>query len=543
MLRSALGRVFRRQIRSISNYEQETANYKKRKDLIQERKNEFYPPINKIRTANVPRMRIEEFRRRFGTEEFDKYQNKRFPQVFCLEGRVASIRKAGKAMYFIDLIQDDQKVQLMASNKLMDMTKEDFDMEHSFLRRGDHISCVGHPSKTQVGELSLKLAEKIKLATPCLRLATLPEKLVDKSLINSNRVLDYLVSSQLRQRLMIKSCIIQALRLYFIRNEFMEVLTPILAGLGTGANAEPFKTVLKALSSSTEDKAQYLQLRVAPELWLKKLVISGFDKIFEIGPNFRNEGIDLTHSPEFTSCEFYQTFTNLDELMAMTEEIFRELYVALSHSRIPLAVSHLDSLSALREGSFPKYEFIPTLEERTGVQLPQNLTSEELIAYHKKIGLKLPTVLSPSSLLDHLSSVYLESLSNDSSTPIFLYNQPAALSPLAKSTLLSYGDRTYEISLRFELFIRGKEYVNSYEEENSPFEQARKFIAQKNNNVEYKDDEQLIPDWPYINLLEYGLPPTGGWGCGIDRLCMMFSGSSRIEQVLSFGSIKDVLKQ
>ena len=229
--------------------------------------------------------------------------------------------------------------------------------------------------------------------------------------------------------------------------------------------------------------------------------------------------------------------------MILTEELFVEIFDTLKEKKLSLVDEQLPSLSALASGTFPKYEFIPTLELKTGVALPSELTAESLIEYYNSIGLEVPVLKSPSNLLDNLSSIYLESISQDTKTPIFIYNQPSVLSPLAKSAILDYDGRSYDISLRFELFIQGKEYVNSYEEENSPFEQSKKFKLQQLTKTQFNDNEMIIPDWEYIKLMEYGLPPTGGWGCGIDRLCMLFSGSERIEEVLSFGNIRDVVRQ
>lgn len=529
--------------RFVSTGENEAINYANRKTIIEQDPHAYYPPIDSIRPKDAIMTRIPMFRKSFECTEFDKYPNKRVPELHNVEGKITSIRKSGKAMYFIDLVQDGAKVQIVASNKLMQMTKQDFDEAHAFFRKGDFISCVGYPSITNVGELSLKLSRAIKLASPCLNLMIIPEKITDKGLINSNRVLNYLVNADLKQKLIIKSIVTQTIRQFFIDREFIEVQTPMLGGLGTGANAEPFKTVLNALKSTSDDSSKYLQLRVAPELWLKKLVIGGFDKIFEIGQNFRNEGIDLTHNPEFTTCEFYQSFTNLNELMVITEDLLKTIYETLKSKNLSLVEKQLPSLSALESGLFPKYEFIPTLELKTGVKLPTELTTESLIEYYDKIGIEVPQMKSPSNLLDNLSSIYLESISQDTKTPIFIYNQPSVLSPLAKSAMVKYDNRIYDISLRFELFILGKEYINSYEEENSPFEQSKKFKLQQMAKSQFNDNEMLIPDWEYIKLMEYGLPPTGGWGCGIDRLCMLFSGSERLEEVLSFGNIRDVVRQ
>lgn len=447
-----------------------------------------------------------------------------------IEGRISSIRKAGKHMFFIDIVQDEAKVQLIVNNKLVNLPSEKFIEIHSSLRSGDHVNCLGNPSVSNGGELSLKLTHPVTMLSPCVKSSLVPDKITDTSLVNSNRVLNYLVDSKSRQTMVVKSTVIQSIRNFFLNREFMEVTTPIL-GHGSGANANPFVT-----KSVTID--QPLELRVAPELWLKKLVISGFDKVFEIGTNFRNEGIDATHNPEFTSCEFYQSHLNLSGLIEVTKNFLQHV-----HSEVLRKFPNLESLQQIPSfTNFVHYEFIPTIEKATGEKLPEVLSSENLISYHEKLNIPLPSVKSPANLLDNLSSIYIEPLSANN-LPIFVYHQPEELSPLAKSTTKHYDSRKYNISLRFELFINGKEYINAYEEENNPFEQEAKFRNQQQNKVDYNDKESLSPDWNYTNAMYYGLPPTGGWGCGVDRLVMLFTGSERIDDVLPFGDLRDVLKQ
>lgn len=500
----------------------------------------FYPPLSSVRSKEANLHRIPQFVAKYHNYDFESLPNRKEPTLHQLEGRVSAIRKAGKALYFVDLVQDGQRVQIYASNRQMNLSTSEFDEIHAKVRAHDYISCVGFPFMTKVGELSLQLTTPIRIVSPCLHSATLPEKVSDKKVINSDRVMNYLVNKSLRERLVVKSMVTQTIRNFLLSDNFLEVQTPLLSGAGTGANAEPFYSTLKAISG------QKLQLRVAPELWLKRLIVGGFDKVFEIGPNFRNEGIDATHNPEFTTCEFYRSFTTLTELMDMTERLFLDLYTSLEIKSGDLFVlnNSLKKLTAFKAGNFPKYEFIPTIEQKSGVLLPDSLSSENLIDYFSKINLSLPEKKQPSAFLDRLSEVYLESLCKDHpDTPIFIYNQPAEMSPLAKSKKIFYNNRSYEISQRFELFVNGMEYVNAYEEENSPYLQEEKFTEQQKNKTDFNDHESLIPDWNYVKTMEYGLPPTGGWGCGIDRLSMLFSKSDRIEDVLSFGTIRDVIKQ
>ncbi|SGZ52343.1 CIC11C00000000597 [Sungouiella intermedia] len=515
-------------------------NYLHRKELISRSPQSYYPTISSVRSS-APVLRIPDFIRSYGLIDFKKYENKRHTDLVQVEGRVKSIRRAGKAMYFIDIVQDETKLQLCASNKLLTgMSSHEFSRIHAFIRKGDHIVCVGHPSTTNVGELTVKAMEPIKVTSPCLNSVTLPDKISDRKLINSHRVLNYLVDVDLKQKILVKSAVTGAIRDFLVSADFVEVQTPIIAGAGTGANAEPFITSLRALSD------EKLLLRVAPELWLKKLVIGGFDKVFEIGMNFRNEGIDATHNPEFQTCEFYQSFTSLSQLMKITEDMFAFIYDVLDKKSDKLQIlrPQIKKLKAFGAGDFPRYEFIPMMEEKTGRKMPDVLDTENLLEFYKQINLEPPSTKSPAALLDNLSGIFLESISEETpDVPIFIYNQPSVMSPLAKSSIVEYGERSFDVSLRFELFINGKEYVNSYEEENSPYAQAEKFALQQQTKADFKDNEALIPDWFYVQQMEYGLPPTGGWGCGIDRLSMLFSGSERIEDVLTFGTLRDAIRQ
>lgn len=532
-------RFFSRTIVRFNVDDVEESDYRNRKKLVySDVSTNYYPPLGQLSTDYDSKLRVPKFINEFQHINFTEFPNKRYPKLVNIQGKIVSIRRNGKYMYFIDLEQDFSKVQIIVNNKMCGLTKEEFVNHYAIFKKGDYINCVGNPSTSNTGELSLKLTEKITMLSPCLNSMIIPENISDKKIINSNRVLNYLASPLAKERIIIKNLIIKLIRQFFVSKDFMEFQTPLINGNATGANAKPFITQSNHVDSE-------LQLRVAPELWLKKLVISGFEKIFEIGPSFRNEGIDATHNPEFTSCEFYQTFTDLSELMSISQQLFRYIYENLeaeaSKSDIKLLQSTLPALKPLTQ-EFQKVEFIPTIESKANLKLPQHLTSSNLIEYHKALNLPIPEIKSPAILLDNLASIFLETISETTTTPVFIYNHPSELSPLSKSTDMKYDDRTYNISLRFELFIRGKEYINAYEEENSPADQLAKFKLQQASKDQHNDQEALIPDWNYIKSLEYGLPPTGGWGCGIDRLAMLFSNSERIDQVLPFGNLRDVLK-
>lgn len=375
-----------------------------------------------------------------------------------------------------------------------------------------------------------------------------------------DRHVDMLVNRQAIDVLRLRSEITKHMRDHLHSKRFLEFQTPILAENAGGAVARPFVT------QATEFKDRDLALRIAPELWLKRLVIGGVDRVFEIGPSFRNEGVDATHNPEFTMCEFYSAYSNLEDLIMETEEIIHSL---AQHSQ-NLISTQLTSLPPIDMSKFVRpfksVEFIPALQEALGLRLPK-LSSEdalpELVAILKLAGVNVPGEMPDSlpKLLDRLAAVYLEPMSFDE--PILITHHPACMSPLAKSFLCP---TTYQlVSARAELFIGGRELANMYEEENDPEAQKRKLLDHRNlvNKADgsiaievpeteqaaleeaekYKDEdgEGAPLDQSFVKALDYGLPPTGGWGCGVERLVMLFSGANRISDCLSFGTLRNVV--
>lgn len=437
------------------------------------------------------------------------------------------------------------------------------------------LTCVaaltGVPTRTNSGELVIEARQLPELLSPAME--QIPESLTDPETKSQKRHLDMLVNPEVADTLRLKSYIMQYMRDHFLKDDFLEVQTPILAHNAGGAVARPFTT------RATEFPSKELSLRVAPELWLKRLVIGGLNKVFEIGPSFRNEGIDATHNPEFTMCEFYSAYTNLDDLIGITENLLRGL---AAHVNEVIASKNL-ALSPIDPDRFAvmdRLEFLPALEKALGFRLP-NLTGEdvlpELIAVFKLHGVAIPGDGFPASLpklLDRLAAVYLEPASFD--RPVFITHHPACMSPLAKSFLCP---RTKQlVSARAELFVDGRELANMYEEENDPRMQAQKLAAYRAMSVrgrkaaeepavaddaeveeglpaqeaaeddieedafEEDEDGDAAPlDKSYIKAMEAGLPPTGGWGCGVERLVMLFSGANRISDCLTFGTLRNVV--
>ncbi|KAI1106229.1 lysyl-tRNA synthetase [Jackrogersella minutella] len=472
-------------------------------------------------------------------ERYDDVATTPAAEEVVLEGRVMSVRRISGKLIFFTVKGEYQQVQVMITMSPLSDPKPELGQFRKSMRpflRGDIVSVKGTAIRTDAGELTLQATELPTLLSPGL--APLPGQLVNQETMILNRHIDLLVNHRTSDTLRLRSHIIKCMRDFFHEQDFLEVQTPILADYAGGAIARPF------LTSSTEFPRKDIALRIAPELWLKRLVVGGNDKVFEIGPVFRNEGLDTTHNPEFTMCESYHAYSNLSDLISMTENLIACL---LEHA-VSLMESRLKSLEKpkiqLPEGSWMQIEFIPALEETLGIKFPD---LSEPDALSKLIGLldgrttfTQGPKLTLAKLLDELAGEYLEPMSLNQ--PLFIIHHPACMSPLSKSFICPKTGQP--VSARAELFIEGREIANMYEEENSPFEQRRKLelqIESQKDNPAANNEGPSEVDESYVQALEYGLPPTGGWGCGIDRLIMLFSGASRIGDTLIFGNLRNVV--
>ncbi|KAJ6442943.1 lysyl-tRNA synthetase [Purpureocillium lavendulum] len=487
-----------------------------------------------------PYPRLESLPARKSVPEFleDFHEGVAYENV-TLTGRVRSKRVVGKSLIFLDIVNEFQKVQVMINK---------------------NKSVTGIATRTNSGEPTLEARQLPELLSPSME--QIPEKLTDARTRMHERHVDMLVNREVVDVLRLRAEITKHMRDHFHSRRFLEFQTPILAENAGGAVARPFVT------KATEFRNKDLALRIAPELWLKRLVVGGVDKVFEIGPAFRNEGVDATHNPEFTMCEFYSAYTNLSDLINETEEL---MYSLAKHCQ-DLISSQLTSLPPIdlsRFGRpFKQVEFIPALEEAIGIRFPK-LTAEgafpELLAVLKLAGIRIPGEVPTSlpKLLDRLAAVYIEPMSFNE--PVFITNHPVCMSPLAKGFLCP---KTYQlVSARAELFVGGRELANMYEEENDPEEQKRKLNAHRSlvnkpdGEVGFENaaaaeetsapslaEEAEMDEWEtspldqsYVKALDFALPPTGGWGCGVERLVMLFSGANRISDCLSFGTLRNVV--
>jgi lysyl-tRNA synthetase class 2 len=483
---------------------------------------------------HAPPMRIPDFRDKYA----DIPQGTVAEEEVTLHGRIESVRRAGNKLVFLDLKGEFENVQGVCNfGKLVDgSTVARLKELARLLSRGDIISVRGKATRTPAGELTIQATHLPELLTPGL--VPLPTKLVDEEARMQHRHLDMLVTRRTTDILRLRSYLTKYLRDFLHERDFLEFQTPILAGDASGASARPF-----IVSANTVSRD--VSLRIAPELWLKRLVVGGVDRVFELGPAFRNEGIDQTHNPEFTICEFYHAFANLENLIALTEDLIRG---AATHCQT-LISTKLTSLPpidlAAFQSPFQQAEFIPTLESALGFTLPDLSSATalpELLALLKQHSIPFDTTDPPTTslpqLLDRLGASYIEPLS--ATAPLFVTHHPVCMSPLAKSFTCPKTGQA--VSARTELFMGARELANMYEEENDPFAQRRKFLDQAAaRNADGDGDGTLNIDESYVHALGSGLPPTGGWGCGVERLVMLFSGTRKISDCLSFGSLRNVV--
>jgi lysyl-tRNA synthetase class 2 len=406
---------------------------------------------------------------------------------------------------------------------------EAFEKFRAVARKGDVFSFRGHPHRTYRGQLSVLCNAVPTLLAPSLH--QIPDSL-DPETRARKRHVDMLVNPSAAQVLKIRNMVEKSLTSFLDSEGFTSVHTPILTSGAGGAIARPFET------EATEFAGDALTLRIAPELWLKRLIVGGMEKVYELGPAFRNEGVDATHNPEFYTCEFYEAYATLEDLMTKTEKMLVKISEELGARRG--AEKDVSAAFAPPEikPPFKRIDFLPSLEREMGQPLPDLSTdsaADEIKGLFTTQNIDIPSNPTLPRLLDALATHYLEPLSH--SEPTFITHHPACLSPLAKHFTCPLTQQT--ISARAELFIRGWEVANMYEEENSPFEQRRKFLEQA--KAKQEDMEAMEVDESYLAALEWGLPPTGGWGCGVDRLVMLFAGRERIGDVLAFGGLRNVV--
>ncbi|KAI0132976.1 hypothetical protein BJ170DRAFT_700641 [Xylariales sp. AK1849] len=448
--------------------------------------------------------------------------------------RIMAVRSYGASLRFYDCKAEGISVQVMCEAN--EATTVPFAEQHTHLRRGDWIGVVGFPGRTNpksrpVGELSV-FARQVILLTPCLhQLPTEHFGFKDKEQRYRQRHLDLMINDSTRRTFITRSQIIGNIRQFLNQHDFLEVQTPMMNKVAGGAAARPFKTF-------HNDLQMELFMRVAPELYLKQLVVGGLERVYEIGRQFRNEDIDLTHNPEFTTLEFYCAFWDVNDLMDFTEELVSSLVKTVTGSYTTLFHGQDGTEHSINwERPWPRISMIPALEEATGVSFPpaDQFHTEESAEFFRNLLEKLGVTCSPpqttTRMIDKLVGDFIESKCIN---PTFIQGHPMVMSPLAKQDRTTPG-----LCERFEVFVCTKEIANAYTELNDPFDQRARFIEQAKDKAKGDLEAQVI-DETFCQALEYGLPPTGGFGMGIDRVVMFLTDQYSIKEVLAFPLMKDI---
>jgi len=433
---------------------------------------------------------------------------------YALAGRILGMRGHGKT-FFITI--QDRSGQLQLYVRKDTLPEEDFAIVSQSLDLGDIIWCSGTLFKTKVGEVTLR-AQAVTLVSKCLH--PLPEKyhgLTSTEQRYRQRYLDTMTNEESRQKFISRSHIIQTVREQLLEKDFLEVETPMLHPISGGAIARPFVTHHNAYDMD-------LFLRIAPELYLKRLVIGGFDRVFEINRSFRNEGVSTRHNPEFTMIEFYMAYGNYHQGMNMTESIIAAAAKRVHGSTTVAYGEHTLEFSS----PFKRMRLVDSLVEIGGFdrEVVESEGITGLLAQHDVTG------VGDKSLGERQLLLFEECVEKKLIQPTFITDYPIEVSPLARRK-----EGNASVAARFELFIAGMEVSNGYNELNNPIDQAQRFEEQVKGR-EKGDDEAHLFDSDYIKALEHGLPPTVGVGIGIDRLVMLLTNTTSIKDVILFPTMK-----
>ena len=432
-----------------------------------------------------------------------------------IAGRIMAKRIMGKAS-FCHIQDSEGKIQSYVSiNELGEESYKEFKEDDI----GDIVGITGFVFKTKTGEISIH-AKELTLLSKSLR--PLPEKyhgLKDTDLRYRQRYVDLIVNPEVKDTFIKRTEIIKEFRRILDEKNFVEVETPILNTIAGGASARPFITHHNSLDID-------MYLRIATELYLKRLIVGGFDRVYEIGRIFRNEGMDLKHNPEFTSIELYQAYANMDDMMDITEELISKTALkVLGTTKITYQGTEIDLTPSWR-----RITMIDAIKEVTGVDFHTINTDEEAMEAAKKAGVPVDPI--KTSRGDIIAQFFDEKVEETLIQPTFIYEYPIENSPLAKKM-----ENNEKMTQRFELFIGGREYANAFSELNDPIDQYERFLDQVKQR-EAGDDEANMMDTDFVTALEYGMPPTGGMGMGIDRLVMLLTDEASIRDVLLFPTMK-----
>ena len=471
--------------------------------------------LDKLKQEGKNPYQITKFNRTHTSQEIkDNFEELEGKDV-TVAGRIMAKRIMGKAS-FCHIQDSEGRIQSYVSiNDLGEESYKAFKEDDI----GDIVGITGFVFKTRTGEISIH-AKELTLLSKSLR--PLPEKfhgLKDTDLRYRQRYVDLIVNPEVKDTFIKRAEILKAIRKFMDEKGYMEVETPILTTVATGDAARPFITHHNTLNLQ-------MYLRIAPELNLKRLIVGGFDKVFEIGKNFRNEGMDIKHNPEFTNMEFYSAYEDYNDMMSLAEELIS----TVAQNTLGTTTINYEGQEINLAPGWKKIAMIDAIKEITGVDFNTINTDEEAQAIAKEKGVQFEDIKNTRG---HIINEFFETFVEETLIqPTFIIDYPVEVSPLTKRK--KEDPRLVE---RFELFIGGREYGNAYSELNDPIDQYERFLKQ----VEAKekgDEEAGGMDEDFVNALEIGLPPTGGMGIGLDRLIMLLTNSPSIRDVLFFPTMK-----
>ena len=456
---------------------------------------------------------IREARELLAREEQDRRGDLR-TEVVSVAGRIVALRGMGRAT-FLDIQDGTSRVQ---AHLRRDLLGDDYELVRD-LDLGDFLGVEGPLFRTRTGEVTVEVRA---FALLCKALRPLPEKwhgLTDMETRYRQRYLDLISNPEVREAFELRARVIAAVRSFLNRRGFVEVDTPVLVPVAAGAMATPFVTHHKVLDEE-------LYLRIALELYLKRLIVGGFDKVYEIGRVFRNEGVDQDHNPEFTLLESYEAYADYNDVMKMLEEMVSQVAKdIIGTNQVKFGEYNIDF-----KPPWKRISLRDAIKEECGIDFLEHSDGQSLRDTIKAKGVETDETLSPAYLIDKLVSTYVEPKLIQ---PTFLYDYPAETSPLAKC---KEGDS--RLVERFEAFVCGIEIANAFTELNDPQEQAARFNLQEEWRVKFGDMEAERYQEDFITAMEHGMPPTGGLGVGIDRLVMLLTGQQSIREVILFPQLK-----
>lgn len=444
----------------------------------------------------------------------------------CIAGRMMSRRIMGKAS-FIEIQDSKGRIQVYVTRDDICPT-EDKNLYNLVFKKlldlGDFIGVTGFVFRTQTGQISVHAQSLTVLSKSLKPLPVVKEKdgqtydaFSDAELRYRQRYVDLIVNKGIKEKFLKRATILRTMRQFFDEAGYTEVETPILQSIAGGASARPFITHFNSLD-------QDMYMRIATELYLKRLIVGGFEGVYEIGKNFRNEGMDRTHNPEFTCMELYVQYKDYNWMMEFTEKMLERICLAVNGCTETKVGDNVISFKA----PYPRVPILQAIKEKSGFDC-EGKSEEEIRNFCKSKGMDVDETMGKGKLIDELFGEFAEGTYIQ---PTFIIDYPVEMSPLTKMHRCKEG-----LTERFELMVNGKELANAYSELNDPIDQEQRFVEQM-KLADKGDDEAMIIDHDFLRALQYGMPPTSGIGMGIDRLTMVMIGEQAIQEVLLFPQMK-----